>query len=441
LGTTELREGDQRTTTAVLRRLPLRAAALRPRLPRRRQWRKLIVRLHRWTAFAAGLILLVVVLSGAIILFTPEVNQVVNSELYRSTETERPVRPEEALASAQREFKGFGSGASVISDRGVYAIWNDGFKKQVFVDPGTGKVNGTYDEDAGVMGFLRNLHMCGLGCKGHPGYLPFLDERVKVLGNKLRVGGLVLGVVGLILLFFALSGLVLWWPGVKRFARGLVIRRKAGSYSTNYDLHKVLGFAAIPFLAMWAITGAGFEFKQIEEAWYGALPGSMPAEEEVYAPFASRPGEEKMDDRDIGPAAAQRAALAAVPGSEFVSVAMPAADDRKSFYDVWVATSIDSYEHYDWPGTHEVAVDRWSGRTKVIYPGNGDGGHPNFTQRLWEDWNFAAHAGTPVGWIPRVAWLGFGLTPLLLAVTGVSMWWIRRRKRRAKRPGGGAAPA
>jgi uncharacterized iron-regulated membrane protein len=233
---------------------------------------------------------------------------------------------------------------------------------------------------------------------------------------------------------------VLWWPGVKRFARGLLIRRRAGAYKTNYDLHKVVGFVALPFLAMWAITGAGFEFKQIEQAWYGVMPGGQPAEEEVYVPFTSKPPpKEKRDERrEVGPRAAERAALAAVPGSEFISMSLPAPDDPTSYYDFWVATDIDAYEHYTWPGTHEVAVDRWSGKAKVVYPGNGD---PSLAQTVWEDWNFTMHAGTPVGWFPRLAWIGFGLTPLLLAVTGTWMWLSRRRRRRAKRGGGPAAPA
>jgi uncharacterized iron-regulated membrane protein len=31
-----------------------------------------------------------------------------------------------------------------------------------------------------------------------------------------------------------------------------------------------------------------------------------------------------------------------------------------------------------------------------------------------------------------VIWLIFGLTPLLLTVTGVTTWWMRRRRRRAR---------
>jgi uncharacterized iron-regulated membrane protein len=430
----ELRKGGERAKapTGAIAFGRGRLASLGRALRRRRTWRKVVFKLHLWTSFAAGIVLLVIVLSGVALLLRPEINQVVNAPLYESTDAAERIRPEQAVDSARRELKGYGGAASVILDRGVYAIYNRNFSKQAFVDPGTGEVNGTYDEDAGVFGFLRNLHMCGLGCKNHPGYLPVLDERVKVLGNKLRVGGLVLGAAALVLGFLALSGLVLWWPGIKRFARGLTIRRKSGAYSTNYDLHKVFGFAALPFLLMWAVTGAGFEFKQVKDAWYGVLPGGQPAEEEVYAPFASRPGPKKSEDRDIGPRAAERAALAAVPGSEFISVTYPAPDDRKSYYEFWLDGGLDSYEHYTWPGTHEVTVDRWSGRAEVVYPANG---HPTLAQRVWEDWNYAVHAGTPVGWIPRLGWVAFGLAPLLLAVTGVSMWWIKRRKRGRKRRG------
>ncbi len=44
--------------------------------------------------------------------------------------------------------------------------------------------------------------------------------------------------------------------------------------------------------------------------------------------------------------------------------------------------------------------------------------------------------GTVVGWLPRLGWIAFGLTPLLLAVTGIVTWVIRRRLRRRKRDRG-----
>ena len=55
------------------------------------------------------------------------------------------------------------------------------------------------------------------------------------------------------------------------------------------------------------------------------------------------------------------------------------------------------------------------------------------TSAFWQDWTYALHFGYPVGWIPRLAWVGFGLVPILLAVTGITTWWIRRRLGRGGR--------
>lgn len=394
--------------------------------PRKRHLRLATRKLHLWMAFAAGAVLLVVMVSGAILVLDPEIDQVFSPERYDVTETGEEISPGAALAAVRRDDPEFDP-STVIRNRNVYVVADVDFENEAYVDPGTGEVLGTHDPNAGFMGFVKNLHMCGLTCKEYPGYIAALKERVPFLGKELMIGGIVLGLTGLVLLFMAISGLVLWWPGVKRFARGFRIRRGKGGYSKNYDLHKVFGFAALPFLAMWAITGMGFEFKQIEQAWYAVMPGERPSGNEEFLKFQSKPG----SGEGISPAEAERIAVAEVPGSEPVSISVPAKDDRRGYYDVYVAKSIDSYEHYEWPGTHEVAVDRYSGRAKVVFP---VADRP-IGQEIWEDWNFTVHAGTPVGWIPRLAWVFFGLVPLLLAFTGTAMWLLKRRmrKRRGRR--------
>jgi uncharacterized iron-regulated membrane protein len=67
---------------------------------------------------------------------------------------------------------------------------------------------------------------------------------------------------------------------------------------------------------------------------------------------------------------------------------------------------------------------------------DGDLDEMTLAQDVWEWWGPGVHMGYPVGWIPRLIWVGFGLTPLALGITGTAMWLVRRRKRRAKRGGG-----
>jgi hypothetical protein len=47
-------------------------------------------------------------------------------------------------------------------------VYDLDYAETAHVDPGTGEVLGISNEAGGVMGFLKNLHMCGLGCKEYP---------------------------------------------------------------------------------------------------------------------------------------------------------------------------------------------------------------------------------------------------------------------------------
>ena len=398
-------------------------------------------RLHGWVALATGLVLLAVVISGTILLYQPELDKLINPGLYDATETDDPITSAAALKAVREdpELPNFREGGTVVMNRGVYEVYSRDFMRQAHVDPGTGEVLGVGNHESGFFGFMENLHTCALTCKEYPGYVPWLKQnKVSVLGNNLSLGLFILGISALVLIFLAVSGLILWWPGIKRWASGLKIRRKRGAYATNYDLHKVFGFVALPFLLMWAVTGAGFEFKQIEDAWYGLTPGNEPGK---FPTFESDPKSPAAKEGEtINAARAERIALDTIPGSRFASVTIPAKDDKKGYFDFYVTDGWDSYQGSEWPGDAEVAVDRYSGRSEVLLAG------PETKRSLgwiiWEDWNYQVHAGIAVPWIPRAVWLLFGLTPLLLAVTGTTVWWIRRRKRKRKRrPTATAAPA
>ncbi len=392
----------------------------RPKRGPNRTWR-LLQKLHRWASLALGLVLLAIVLSGVVLVLAPEIDEWTQPGLFRSTPSERPLSPEQAVAVVRRELPDF-QPVDVVRTRGIYQVWGTEYEEAAHVDPGSGRLLGTSSSLTGVMGFMRNLHLCALSCKGYTGYLSFLEAPTPILGNEeLTVGGLILAVFGLMLLFLCVTGIVLWWPGIKRMARGFRVRRRKGTYAFNYDLHNVVGIAAVPLLLMWAITGAGFELKQVRDVWYAVLPGAPPAEVED---LTSKPG----SGPGISIDRAEQIALAKVAGSRAVSVSVPDAKTKDSAYLVYVASGSDPYDHGTWPGNVGVGVDRYSGRAAVTYD-HRDGSLAS----VWEDWQYPFHAGYFAGWGWRSAWLVFGLAPLLLAVTGVTTWWMRRRKRRRKR--------
>jgi uncharacterized iron-regulated membrane protein len=397
-----------------------------------RQW---LAKGHRWGSFALGALLLVVVISGVVLVLNPEIEQVTHPSLYDTDPGPARLTPGQALAVVHRELPEFDTaGGSIYDNRGAWEVHSPATGEVARVDDTDGALLGTIDREHGVMAFIANLHECGLTCEGMSGYVPFLAKPAQIwgfdltLGNEGNWGGLILAVSAIGLLALVVTGLVIWWPRRGRFRGSLKVRRGKGRYKLHYDLHKVVGFVALPALAIWALTGINFELpKQTEGAYYAVTPGS-PAPESIYE-FQSRPGSgpgvtmsEAIDD-----------ARGAVPsGSRLVAVTMPDESEAGSAYELWFAHGVDTWAYGNYPGNYGVYVDRYSGKAHRYFP---NPGNETVTNDFMQNWAGAIHMGTLVGWLPRTGWILFGLAPLLLAVTGTVTWVMRRRMgRRKKRP-------
>lgn len=58
------------------------------------------------------------------------------------------------------------------------------------------------------------------------------------------------------------TGLVVWWPGIARWRRALVVRGGVGWKRFNFDLHSALGFWTFLLLFIWGMTGGYFVFPE-----------------------------------------------------------------------------------------------------------------------------------------------------------------------------------
>ncbi|MGH7868008.1 MAG: PepSY domain-containing protein, partial [Candidatus Dormibacteraceae bacterium] len=60
----------------------------------------------------------------------------------------------------------------------------------------------------------------------------------------------------LLLAVIALTGIVVWWPGIKTWRRGLTLHRNVGWRRFTLDLHKMVGFWTLGFILLFAVSGA-----------------------------------------------------------------------------------------------------------------------------------------------------------------------------------------
>jgi uncharacterized iron-regulated membrane protein len=92
-------------------------------------------------------------------------------------------------------------------------------------------------------------------------YVQIVDLHDDLLaGHRGRV---INGLLAIAVTALLLTGLVMWWPGVRRWRRSLYIQRGATGRRFFWQLHGMLGFWSFLLLLLWAVTGIYFAFPAV----------------------------------------------------------------------------------------------------------------------------------------------------------------------------------
>jgi uncharacterized iron-regulated membrane protein len=71
-----------------------------------------------------------------------------------------------------------------------------------------------------------------------------------------KTGRSVNGFGAVMLLVLLMTGIVVWWPGIKNWRRSLVLRKGVGWRRFIWDMHSAIGFWMLAVLVMFAVSGA-----------------------------------------------------------------------------------------------------------------------------------------------------------------------------------------
>lgn len=236
--------------------------------------RRILLWLHRWAGVVAGLVVLVIAITGGALVFEPTIQRWLRPDLYPTVETPKEKRVSIAMVLATQPRT---QGIRLPRDERDALVLYAG--PQAFhYDPLDGRLLGSRQRMGGWEQVMMKTH-------------------VNLMQGP--VGGTIVVVATCITLGLALTGLWLWWPlRIFGFRRGSSFRR------FNLDLHSVAGLYSSVFLLIFGISGLTLRY----------LHGDHPHPPQV--PFV------QPDQSLLSVDKAVQFAEAALPGARAASVEM-----------------------------------------------------------------------------------------------------------------------
>lgn len=378
-------------------------------VPQRVWLRRAIFQIHLWLGILLAAYSVVIGLSGAVLVFHEEIEDAFYAKQLHLAPSPRQTNFDAILARVHAERPGWQAAGLRDLNHDEHAVMivmrpaNDPTAtnvRYVYVDPNTGRVildRMRYDS---LLGWVYHLH-------------------IYLLLN--RVGLTISGWMALGLLLLCLSGIVVWWPGVSRWAAALILRRRSSWRRFNWDLHSVTGFWCSAALTLVSFTGVYFAFPLPIAGSIVKLTGGNIREAVSFVtlpkPLPAKPGTPLLSiDRAIDIINQQRADA---PPIFYLQIPSKPSD---------VYAGLSYYpSRAPYTAARRITIDPHTG---VILRAI-DTRHAPLGVRIVQYFHaihFGTFAGTTgiLGYTVRSFWVLLGIAPAVLAITGLIMYWNRK---------------
>jgi uncharacterized iron-regulated membrane protein len=356
-------------------------------------WRKATFQVHLWTGVVLCLYMIVVGVSGSILVFERELGHLTFAKQWKASPASgRSIEFPDAVGVIASTFPEYQISAGYPPDQpGLnfeFLLRRGRQTRDVFLDAGTGRIAGEIDPAHSWIAWTIDLHF-------------------HLLGG--RAGEAVNGVGAACLLLLCLTGLIVWWPGVRSWTRGLKINLRASWKRVNYDLHSAVGFWTLLVMVMWAFTGVYLVWSDPIEALVNRFSSVASANRPV-VPVSPRG---KAQWADLGQMI--RTAQQASPRATFEGAFFPA--DNSSALILLMARE----EQRNFRQSDYIFFDPATGKQLSLWHrGMSDTWGARFIALLTP-----LHFGYDWGLTVKIVWAVLGFALPLLSVTGVLMYWNR----------------
>lgn len=356
-----------------------------------------IRRLHLVLALISALFLINVSVSGALLVFAKEIQEIVNPhfwEIERNNQSEnRKTLPLSVLKNIIEMKTGekiqFIQMGNTQSSMWQIKLLN---KNYVSINPFTGDIVLIYDFDNTFYGFVMSWHR----------WLLYLGEDSK------RPFQLWISVASLILIIEVIIGVFLWARPKNRLKR-LRVRWKSKSKVLLYQLHGTLGlFLSIPLILI-AFSGISFFWKDATQTIVEVLTFSQVEKhdfkKEVAVPKHLNYQLDKAYFSAVEPLKSGTVYRVYLPNSAGQPLALRIKMPNES-------------HAYSWSWS-----DPYTGKFLYCY----DASKASIASKVWH-FRYSFHIGDFIGWPIKFLWVVIALLPVFFFFSGIYIWSKRAKK-------------
>lgn len=351
-----------------------------PRFPLRR-W---IYRTHLIAGIITGIIALLLGLSGSVLLFRADLQRFANPELQSSAPFSHSTSLDAVVSEFQRTHPGQRIRSVIIPAAGtrdpiqLAVMGEDGSTARLYFDGASG---------------------LELPAQASSKWVTWL---VQLHHNLFADGHFYTGLAGAALTYLCVTGVVVWWPGIRHLKLTAAFAPHRLRSLRARDIHVAVGVWTVLLLAVIAFTGTVFTWRE---------PYTRAALAVTGASYKPKRVQINGDARRVSLDAALASARAALPGATPTMLRPPA----KAGDPLVLRLKADS----DMPrmGAHQVFVGEAAQVVEIDRPGD----RP-LAMRVVEALgpiHFADVGGLPL----KLLWLVVGFAPAILFISGLRLWW------------------
>ncbi len=202
--------------------------------------RRAIFQIHLWTGLALGLYIVLISVTGAGLVYRVELERYfeVTKPAFEPNRTR--LTADELKAAATKLYPDWEVtrvGTRISRRNPTIEVWveRNGEKKERVFNPYTGEDLGdAIPRNVRVLNWVAELH-----------YDLQLGE----------VGATINAALSGVFTLLVLSGIVVWWPGVRNWRRSLGVKRGTSWMRFNWDLHGAIGFWSFLLMVLWGLSG------------------------------------------------------------------------------------------------------------------------------------------------------------------------------------------